>query len=148
MLNELPFYRDIVLVVKKDTNEHCVAFVWNGKEVEPIWILKGPDGLSHKPFNMLERALAGVALTDVNGRLEITFTFPIGLHKTLYFVSTPEGERNFAVVFKNDYDKLSKLEEVFVMMSSGTCMCRCRQLNGIEFVESFPIDMGPLASFL
>jgi hypothetical protein len=148
-LTEFPFYKNIVLQVKKDTNDNTVAFVWNGTSVEPHWILKDDGGYSTKPFSFVERSLAGVAMhEDSDGRLQISFTFPIGLHKTLYFVSMPNSDRDFAVVFKNDDDKLCKLEEVFVLMNSGTCLCRCRVINGTEFVESFKVDFGPIRSFL
>lgn len=147
-IESFPFYRDIVLQVKKDTNEHTVAFVWNGSDVEALWILKGTDGYTSKPLSFIERSFAGVSLKESGGRLEISFTFPIGLHRTLYFVSTPEASRNYAVMFKNDDGKISTLEEVFVMMAEGKCLCRCRVLNGPEFVETMPIDLGPIASFL
>jgi len=78
----------------------------------------------------------------------VSFTFPIGLEKPLYLVSTPTEDSNFAVVFKNEAEKLSKLEEIFVLMKNSKCLCRCREINGPEFVETIDIDLGPVAAFL
>lgn len=149
-MRDLAFYKDIILQVKKDTNEHTVAFVWNGSSIDPVWILKDLNGhYARKEFSFLERSFASVNLKeDAKGRLAVTFTFPIGLEKPLYLVSTPGEDLNFAVVFKNEQDKLCKLEEIFVFMNEQKCLCRCREVNGPEFVETIPIDLGPVASFL
>jgi hypothetical protein len=145
-LSSLSFYKDIILTVAKDTNKNIIAFVWSENKIEPVWIF---EDLKVQPFSFLEKTFSHVGLhEDANGRLEVRFSFPIANKKTLYLVKST-GPLNYSLVFKED-GVISKLKEVFVKMaeSPNVCLCRCETVDGKEFVETSPIDLGPLAQFM
>jgi hypothetical protein len=141
---------NIILTVSKDTNKNIVAFVWTDNKVEPVWILDRNNEIVVQPFSLIESAFAQVALhEDSQGRLEVHFSFEVANKNTLYLVKST-GPKKYMLVFKRSDGAICKLKEVFVKMAErpNVCLCRCETTDGQEFVDSFPIDLGPLAQFM
>ena len=153
-LTKLDNYKNLILVVSKNTNAHLLVFFWTGTEVQPKWVLRKngePDLL--QDLSTVERTFIQVTVEqDARGRVELQFTFPVGDGRKLYLVATPANERHFAVAFACPDGSMAALEEVFVNLSgdpSADCFCRCRAIaNGATFVEVVKADLGLLASFL
>lgn len=146
-LSLLPFYSDIILTVAKDTNKNIIAFVYSDNKIEPYWVF---EDLRVQPFSFLEKTFAHVGLhEDPNGRLEVHFSFNIANKKTMYLAKAV-GPQKYQIVFKRSDGIISKLKEVFVKMAEqpNLCLCRCETVTNEEFVETFPIDLGPVAQFM
>lgn len=152
-LKGLDDYKNLILVVSKNTNAHLLAFFWTGSEVETKWVLRKPGEPDRlQELSSVEGAFIQVNVEqDARGRVEIQFTFPVGDGRKLYLVSTPGSETDFAVAFNTD-SGMAALQEVFVNIAGGPsadCVCKCRSLSsGASFVEVVKADIGVLASFL
>lgn len=151
-IEALSFYKDIILTVSKDTNKNIVAFVWTDNKVEPVWILDRNNEMIVQPFSMIESAFAQVGLhEDPQGRLEVHFSFEVANKNVLYLVkNNTAGPKEYLLVFKRADGVVCQLKEVFVKMAEvpSVCLCLCETTDGQEFVDSFPIDLGPLAQFM